>query len=843
MKRAQTRAAWLGLVTLCFAQGCTYGAMTGAFDPRFPDNRADAIAPIVARMPAGRIADAPSNARAVPLAVVTTHAEPRAVAAYSLVDGSTLWTHPVDAMTRPEILGDVVLTSTRDVVLALDLTDGHELWRADLASLAYVGATRSDATLIYAASVGAGGGSARAGRVRAVDARTGLERWAFEVSGVLGQPAAAGGLVFAPWDRQNIAILDATTGLEQARLRTTDDVLAWVESSPAGVFYGSGGIYHFDSASASGTKSGSTYHGPFLTDAPRDPMLFDDGFFPKPGTRSARGRIRLYASPAPSTDAGPLAIEGDTVFFVYYRYVFATDLDGRIRWARSLPQDVVNAQVLQTGLLTAGERGDMRVLDLATGTYRFQQDLGTEFDSVALDARGLTLSAAGEEAPDLRTALTEIAGDPDNRLVPARAWAIQRLAALPEPEITRDLLDLYAQRAMPAALRDAITTALSGRTSGAEFLVAALHQHYDFLDGTEPPPLALIVPGLIEAERHDAVTGLVDQMNDPSTPLEVLPLVVRAVVSLGDASVVPALQSFLHLYRADSTFTEHPEAIAVAAEGIFQLGGADGRTELAALADAHTTDPALAQAIHGLFEAETQQAAQHAQAEADAAARAAAEAAREEEAERPMRLSQARVDAVFVEHADDIRGCLEQELANNPRLSQVRFVFILDSDGTPRDLLFAPNGAQLVACLQPVVQALRFPPFRSRRQRAVYVARVRELGGTQVAQTTTPTAPTVHHFWDRAARRAANSEVAPGRPWWQQRRAAAASATQAGDTGHQGDAGNAGTPPEHGTGPWWMNDGRREGGNQGAGDSGNQGAGDSGNQGAGDATPWWLPTQ
>ncbi|NOY92807.1 MAG: PQQ-binding-like beta-propeller repeat protein, partial [Deltaproteobacteria bacterium] len=731
MRRAVLRITLAGISTLLLASGCTYGAVTGAFDPRFPDNRPRAIARIVARLPAGRVADAPSNARGVPLALVTTHETPRAIAAYTLADGANLWTHPLDAMTRPEILGDVVMSSTRDALVALGLADGHELWRAELSSLAYVGSCRSGADLVYATSVGAGGGSTRAGRVRAVDARTGLEHWAFEVSGVLGRPACAGGFVFIPWDRQNIAILDATTGLERARLRTTDDVLSWVRSTPAGVFYGSRGAYRFNAQSASGTKTESSYHAPFLTDAPREPLLFDDAFFPTPGTRSARGRIRLYASPAPSTDPAAWPLEGDTVYFVYYRYVFATDLEGHLRWARSLAQDVVNAQVLRTGLLTAGERGDMRLLDTATGADRFTLDLGTEFDSVAIDARGLPAADVTEEAPDLRSALVGIAGDPDNRLVPARAWVIQRLAALPEPEITRDLLDLYAQRAMPAALREAIATALRGRSAGAEFLVQALRQHYDFLDGTTPPPLALIVPSLIEAGRHDAVIGLVDQLNDPSTPFEVLPQVVHGIVVLGDASVVPALASFLRLYRADSTFAEHPEALTAAADGIFHLGGVEGRGALQAMADAHTTTPGLSQAIHGLFEAETHQAEAHAQAEALAAQQAAADAARREVEERPMRLSQEQINAVFVEHADDLRACMQQELANTPRLSQVRIVFIMNSDGTPRDLLFAPNGAELVSCLQPVVQGLRFPPFRARRQRAVYLARARELGGAQ----------------------------------------------------------------------------------------------------------------
>ena len=59
--------------------------------------------------------------------------------------------------------------------------------------------------------MGALGGARRVGHVVAMDARSGGERWRHEVQGVFGQPAAAGGLVFVPWERQNIAVQNART--------------------------------------------------------------------------------------------------------------------------------------------------------------------------------------------------------------------------------------------------------------------------------------------------------------------------------------------------------------------------------------------------------------------------------------------------------------------------------------------------------------------------------------------------------------------------------------------------------------------------------------------------------
>src|SRR5690606_17413066 len=123
-----------------------------------------------------------------------------------------------------------------------------------------------------------------------------------------------------------------------------------------------------------------------------------------------------------------------------------------------------------------------------------------------------------------------------------------------------------------------IGEALRQRRSGSEHLIAALDQHYDYLEDTKQPPLELIVPSLMEMQVKDSVPGLVKQMMNHETRNEVLPLVVRAVVELGDASVVPALSAFLTLYKQDSTFAgDNFQALAVAADGIFRHGGVEGR--------------------------------------------------------------------------------------------------------------------------------------------------------------------------------------------------------------------------------------------------------------------------
>jgi len=454
MKTSSALALSLALA-LALAAGCG-GGQRSAFSHQFRDNDRETLAAVLERLPAPASHEQPQNALHRPLAIATTNDEPRRVVAMDPSNGETLWAHEIDAQTRPEILGDLVLTSDRTQLVALDLSTGAQRWTARMGDLAYVGASRDGNTVFWAATVGALGGARRVGHLVALDARSGSELWRHEVQGVFGRPASSGGMVLVPWERQNIAVLDETTGRELARLRSTDDVIAWIFDDPTGIYYGHRGIYRLTQQSVSGTRTGSTHIDTPFGDLPRDPDIYDDGFLPKPGTRSARGRIRVYFSPAPTGDPNVVAIAGDTYYFVYYRYVFAYGLDGAMRWARIVEQDIIGAQALDEGLFTVGEQGQMHVLDRASGLDRWSGGSSMELAAVDLDVAGFAGGAATGEAQPLRQALTAVALDPDNRLVPARAYAVEALAAMPETcSISMRSARCPARSARPSAHRSA----------------------------------------------------------------------------------------------------------------------------------------------------------------------------------------------------------------------------------------------------------------------------------------------------------------------------------------------------------------------------------------------------
>jgi len=839
------------IVAVALLAGCGPATRT-AFSYRFSDNVADQFTPVMDRLPPPQAHEHPNNALETPLVVVTTHEEPRAVVCIDVESGAERWRHASTPETRPEILEDLVLVGERGRLVALELRSGSVRWTAELPEqLGYVGAARDGNTIYFAATVGALGGARREGHVAALDALTGETRWRHEVEGVFGQPVASAGMVLVPWERQNIAVLDETTGVELARLRSTDDVVAWIFQDPTGIYYGHRGIYRLTHGSVSGTREGATRIELPVDGLPRSPDIFDDGFVPKPGTRSARGRIRVYFAPSPASPDS-ISIAGGTYYFVYYRYVFAYDLDGSLRWARILEQDVIGAQALEGGLLTVGEQGAMRLLDRTSGSDGWTGGTPMQLASVSLDVAGFAPTVAGGTPRPMREMLSEIVLDPDNRLVDARAYAVRMLATIPDAEITRDLLDLYGQRHMPGTVREAIAAALRGRTTGAEHLVGALGRRYDFIEDTAVPPLEVIVPSLMEARVTSAVPGLVQQMNDHETPAAILPLVVQAVVELGDASVVPALERFLVLYHSDSSFQEHPEALVWAATGIFRLGGTAGREGLTALAGDARTMTGLREGITGLFETERRTEDDRVAREAADAAAAAAEAARRAEAELPERLSQEQINQTFAEHAEPLRECVAGEIARNPVLGQVRLVFILNGDGRPDEIGVAPNTPELVTCMQERVAAIAFPRFRARRMRATFVISVR--GGAPV----TPSAPTAvleraipadapwWTFWERRANAtSAAARDASIRPFWETREppATVASSVAGGGTTAGGAVGG-GTAGTGTAGTGTAGTGTAGTGTAGTGGTGSTGAGTAGasggDTGAGGGTPWWL---
>ena len=394
------------------------------------------------------------------------------------------------------------------------------------------------------------------GRLLAINADSGWTAFKFQSSKLFGRPAALAGLLFVPWERQNVSVIDRETQEEVARIRTEDDVINFVSAGPLGVFYGSRGLYRFDAKAWAGTKTGSTYYEPPIQGIPGNPELWSDAFGEATGGRNAREKIRYFIAPANDPSGQGAALEHNAVYLLYFRFVISFDATtGAMRWLYRHTEDIEAISVQPSGVFLVDSPGRVVRLSAQVGQPDWMVSLGAEVASAAFDVAGFN-PPAGPTSPmdSMRVQLLQVILDQDNRLLPFRQYAIGQLALLPDPEVTRDILDVYAQRTSPQARKDSARSALASRAHGAEHLIGALDTHTDYLMNTQAPPMGVVAQALVAMDARQAVTGLVGHLLDPETPIEDLQEVAQALVELGDASLITTFESYLTLYHADSAF-------------------------------------------------------------------------------------------------------------------------------------------------------------------------------------------------------------------------------------------------------------------------------------------------
>ncbi|MFO0556878.1 MAG: PQQ-binding-like beta-propeller repeat protein [Polyangiales bacterium] len=734
-----TRQHWLSRGMLLALTAATSTACMpairrmNAFSSRFADNQREQISQIYAQLPAQDSNEA-RNALGQPIVVAVRQGTPRAVVAIDPSTSRVLWTQPLDAQSAPEILGDVVMVSTGARAVALDLRTGQRKWDIDLRAMPFQGAAREGNTIVLVASSGANGG-ARVGRVVAVDAGGGGERWSHAVVGILGRPAVSAGRAFIPWDRQSLAVLDLNSGVEQARVRATDDVLGWVFAAPQGVYYGSRGAYRWTPRSASGTRSDSAFLSNPIEGVPGDPPLFRDAFAGSTGARTARDKIRFAFLPR-AAQGDAIAVAHDTIFLVYYRFVLAFDAQtGAVRWARTIGPDESEARagqsetaleaarraqasmsqydieavsVTPSSLVIVSGNGRLRALDPRTGAIQGQSDLSADIGAIALDLGGFRAPSNGAApAPEgnAREQLVSLIRDPDNRLVPIRAFLVRLLARDQAPEVTGDLLELYRARAIPSTLRTEIAQVLRNRETGERFLLEAIDgedDHYNYLENRQAPPLDVIAPTLASMGAREAVPLLLQHLFDHETPVAWMPAIVEAIVQLEDANAVPQLQAFVQRYRSDSAFAgERSVPLQAAVAGIFKLGDASARQWLTQLRGDQAAHREIRDAVARAFDEEARgtqgrtdeqrlaQAREQLQGRVNAL-RAAVQAY-------PSALSQEQFDDEWNNHLDELRQCAQGVLTRRPDLNEIRITVTVRSEPNPELFETTPPAARLPA--------------------------------------------------------------------------------------------------------------------------------------------------
>ena len=700
--------------------------------------------------PLGAPSGVATPAQPPPLVAYFSDAPANELAVYDVQRAALRFRVKAALQSRPQILSDlVVATDAKNRLLGFDLGTGALRFSVPLQRPSWLGALQVGRLVIFTTTSLSFRPGERGSTLTAIDARSGGRVWQREVPYALSRPVVWGDRIFLISDHADVWALEARSGADAGCARLGKEPVDWLLADAAGLVIGASEARRISGA-ATGDETKLSLP---IAQLPGRPALQGSNYDVVPAARSAHGRVALIARFAPEAGALPLLAE-QRYYFVFYRDVFAYRADGALLWAQLLDSDVVRASASGSALSLLAEDGSLQQLDAQTGAERVRVRLPGHIASADLYLPSVNLPAAASAGRPLRSALSEIALDPDARLLPAREVAVAALAGLDEAAASQDLLQIYAQSSTPPALRARIAALLPARRSGTEYLVDALLESYDFLDDRSSPPLAAIVPALVSAGERRAVPRLVERLFDPDTALADLVGLVEAIAQLGDAGASEPLARFLALYHADSSLADDPRALLSAARVLSAREDPNSRALMQRIARAPSTLPALRAGLAELAPEPLPPTAAEASAPPPAAT----------EQELPERLSDEAVQRAFAGRAEELRVCTLAELARNPSLRALRLSLVVRNDGSYTGLSVLPQRPELTACLKEKLVGLRFPAFRSGRRLTSYTIAVRPDAPSAAEFAGGERVP----FWKSAEQRAgASAKIPKMPPWWQ----------------------------------------------------------------------------
>ncbi|GAB4206035.1 MAG: hypothetical protein OHK0013_22380 [Sandaracinaceae bacterium] len=702
------RASVARLAVVAFAMTLAACGGAGAFGDTFPDNREADLSRVLARLSAGRERAIASRREAAVVVGVTS--APTRLWAYDLTAGRALWESPAELRTVPHLAGRFVVTHEGGDVVVRELRTGRVTGRIGDRSLNLVGAAGEGADGLVVLSTGGGVGAFSV----VIGLRDGGATFTAEMGQALGAPAVSAGMGFVPWGHQNLSVIDLGSGGEIARLRPAEGVVASAVAQDGQVFFGQAGLALF----------GTSAQPAFLSlrqRMPADPQLLRDAYQPPQGPNSAQNRVRLVYRPVARGERA--AFEGDSVYLVFYRLVLALAPDGTsARWVAQLPRDVIGAHYVDGGVLVIDEAGTAHLLSTADGRETWSAPMGVGLVFAAAAADGLSGGAPTGEAMPLRDQLLAAAQNTDARLVPLRELAVRLLAAMPEAEVTQNLVAICEERSTTASVRQAACESLAARTSGAEHVIAALGRHQSFLRGISAPPVGALARAAVAMGERRAVPLLVSHLRDPETAAADLAPLARALAAFGDASAIAPLADFLRLYHAEGPDAGMNDGLSAALEAYRLLTGPSSRELLEEIANDGLALEAIRDAARRQIAAldAPPQSETPAQTEAASAAGQGADMTiTEADDPRPAELTAAMVRELLEPARMDLERCL---VAPGRVYVHARVVLVVDPTG--QVLLVTTTPTDVQSCVEPIVRRASYPATRARgRQQVTYEIR------------------------------------------------------------------------------------------------------------------------
>ena len=714
-----------------------------AFGHKFPDNKPRDIQKVLRRISKETRGLEPENSAGNPIAVMVVKGQSRAIVAINLETNEKLWRLDVPVSSELKVAGDLVIFKSGIEIVAHDIRSGKKMWDYDLdEGWDYYGADVFGN--IAAISIGVGGnepGGYSNGKLIALKASSGFTIWEHGIGGgMLGEPAVIGDLVFAPWDRQKLVVIDVYEGEEICRIRATDYAIHFLKRSSGALYYGSlsskatiSSIYRFNEASATGTSEGTTVFMPdLIVPVPGEPHFGRDGFAKGIGGRSTEEKIRFHFEPTASENA--IAFSDGKFYLHYWEYLIAFNAaTSKVVWTHRSGSTIESVDALSSGgLLAVDTQGDIFHIDGASGVETWRISTGERVFAAAFDAEGFKPSPSfTSPTPDPVAGLKKLIMDKDSRLLPIRSYATLLLGAIPRPEITRDLLDIYSAPTTPKMLRQTVVQAIEKRKVGAEYLVEALKMRYNYLEKTQSPPMKIVAPALINMDEKDAVPALLEHLMNHETRIDDLTAIIVALHKLGDESVVETLREFLTLYHADTSFIKNEQILASAAYTILKYG--DKASSESFISEIRDEDQTLVELKKLLREVLNPEAVAKEKAEAEAKimaekqAKEEAEVKAKEAAKVPLSLTREEINKTILSHQELFKPCVGDALRQSPELRQIRMRFMLTGKtGLASEVKTLPHNIDgLKTCINKAFELIQFRKFKNNRQMATYTISIK----------------------------------------------------------------------------------------------------------------------
>lgn len=165
----------------------------------------------------------------------------------------------------------------------------------------------------------------------------------------------------------------------------------------------------------------------------------------------------------------------------------------------------------------------------------------------------------------------------DPGLTDAQRFLSRELAARPEPEATRVLIELVTRHSLDRVLQSEAEDLLAIRRNGQDYMLAALEDGERGGDATALPPIAPLGEALAALGERRAAPLLARQLNRPAHTAAALARAASALEQLASEAEYDELSVFFSLHRTTADGPELISAVVSVGKTLLRVAGSRAR--------------------------------------------------------------------------------------------------------------------------------------------------------------------------------------------------------------------------------------------------------------------------